>query len=227
MSVGEEWDHICTQLGLTDPAARQALVEACEEFTAETGQLIITQGARDKAVYLLLTGRVRVGVLSLSGADIWVSYLEPGALFGEMAVLTDEPRSTEITADRESRLARLEGRAFLELLATHGQLGLALSRMLAKRMNKTTRRMFELSALTTTGRIYAELLRLSEPVEGSEARRISPVPNFKEMGDRISAARETVSRTVQGLSRKGILSRDDDSIVLVDPERLRRLEDTM
>ena len=53
------------------------------------------------------------------------------------------------------------------------------------------------------------------------------MPSFTEIGDRVDAARETVSRTVKRLADRGLIERHDDRIELIDPEQLSRLEDTM
>lgn len=227
MAAEMNWQPCWEELAVNDPDARTALVETGELFQVPAGDLIIAQDARDDSVYLLLHGQLRVGVLARSGQDVWVSQLQPGALFGEMAILTGQPRSTEITASEDSIVARYAGEAFITLMSRHGEIGLALSRMLAARMGATTRRMFELSALSSTGRIYAELLRISRPIADGETRIIEPVPSFKEIGDRVAAARETVSRTVKRLSDRGLIHRHDDRIELIDPEQLSRLEDTM
>lgn len=227
MSFERAWESVWNRIGLTDTAARAALQRASELVQVPDGEPVISQDATDDSVYLLLNGEMRVGVLARSGQDVWVSYLEPGAMFGEMAALTGDPRTTEITANQDSVVARITGEDFLALIETHGQIGLALSRMLAARMHATTRRMFELSALSTTGRIYAELLRMSHSSDGGRTRIISPTPSFKEIGDRVAAARETVSRTVSRLAERGLIQRGDDHIELIDPEQLSRLEDTM
>lgn len=227
MSVEHAWESVWNRIGLTDTAARTALQRASELLQVADGEPVISQDATDDSVYLLLDGEMRVGVLARSGQDVWVSYLEPGAMFGEMAALTGDPRTTEITASKDSVVARITGEEFLALIEAHGQIGLALSRMLAARMHATTRRMFELSALSTTGRIYAELLRMSHSSDDGRTRIISPIPSFKEIGDRVAAARETVSRTVSRLAERGLIQRGDDHIELIDPEQLSRLEDTM
>lgn len=227
MAADIDWQACWERLEVNAPDARAALVETCELFRVPTGEPIISQDALDDSVYLLLSGQLRVGVLARSGQDVWVSHLETGALFGEMAVLTGQPRTTEITASEDSIVARFSGSDFLALMAKHGEIGVALSRMLAARMHATTRRMFELSALSTTGRIYAELLRISRPTTQGDTRIIEPVPSFTEIGDRVAAARETVSRTVKRLADRGLIERQDDRIELIDPEQLSRLEDTM
>lgn len=104
-----------------------------------------------------------------------------------------------------------------------GELGLALSRILARRVHHTTQRMFELSALSAPGRIYAEILRMSERSPAGQTRIIRPIPSLTAIALRVNTTRETVSRTVSGLERRGLLRRQDNAFELVDPDHLARL----
>jgi DNA-binding MarR family transcriptional regulator len=84
--------------------------------------------------------------------------------------------------------------------------------------------MFELSALSAPGRIYAEILRMSVPSPDSQRRLIQPVPSLTALAVRVNTTRETVSRTVSDLEKRGLLQRVNDSFELVDPDQLARLQ---
>jgi DNA-binding MarR family transcriptional regulator len=80
--------------------------------------------------------------------------------------------------------------------------------------------MYERAALSAVARVYAELLR--------EARRapdlrISPAPVLSELALRVSTTRETASRAVNALERRGIIHRDTVSLTIVAPRALEEL----
>jgi DNA-binding IclR family transcriptional regulator len=77
--------------------------------------------------------------------------------------------------------------------------------------------MFERSALTARGRVCAELLRLA--LEAKD-HTIRPAPVIAELALRAATTRETASRTVNGLERRGIIRRDADALVVIAPHRL-------
>ncbi|WP_291841978.1 Crp/Fnr family transcriptional regulator [Maricaulis sp.] len=224
MKLDTAWTHALTDLDIRDEAARQAMAREAERMGARAGTVIIAQDEADDRVFLLLEGRARVVLLSEDGQEIWLDGFESGAVFGELASLTGQPRISGIIAETECDLAVYTGDAFFDLIRHHGEIGLALSRLLARRVQHTTQRMFELSALSAPGRIYAELLRMSRPV-GSDrsARVIEPAPSMKELALRVNSTRETASRTINDLQRKGLLEKLRDRIELVDPDQLARL----
>lgn len=224
MASVQSWAEAFNALGLTDEVARDAVRASADIRIVAAGASIIAQDEVEDHVFLLLNGRGRVVLLSESGQEIWLDTLEPGTIIGELAALTDRPRTSEIIAETDCRLASFGAGRFLGLMQQHGDLGLALSRILARRVHHTTQRMFELSALSAPGRIYAEILRMSVPSPDSQRRLIQPVPSLTALAVRVNTTRETVSRTVSDLEKRGLLQRMGDSFELVDPDQLARLQ---
>ena len=110
----------------------------------------------------------------------------------------------------------------LELLALaerHGCVGLALARSLMKQLQAATDRMVARTTLSAVGRIYAELLRLADQADG---RTIRPVPILAALAGRVQTTRETASRAVNALERRGIVRRDGEALSIV---ARRQLED--
>lgn len=106
---------------------------------------------------------------------------------------------------------------FLALLEAYGCVGLAVSRMLLKQLRATAAKMVERSTLSAVGRIHAELLRLARLGDG---RTLRPMPVLAALAVRVHSTRETVSRTLHALERRGIVRRDSDALVIVAPGRL-------
>jgi CRP-like cAMP-binding protein len=76
--------------------------------------------------------------------------------------------------------------------------------------------MYERAALTAPGRVAAELLRL-----GGADGTIRPAPVVAELAVRVGTTRETASRTLSALERRGLVLREDDGLTIVAPGRLR------
>lgn len=224
MQADPSWSTALDLFGVADAAARQALVDGADIRRLGVGTTVIAQDAEDDQVFLLLDGAVRVVLLSEAGQEIWLDGFGPGTVFGEMAALTGSARTSEIVAEADCRLAVYNRGTFFELLQRHGPIGLALAKVLAQRVHNTTQRMFELSALSAPGRIYAELLRMSAPpANGAAQRIIAPAPSMTELARRVNTTRETASRTVNGLERRGLLRRGGKRLELVDPDLLSRM----
>jgi CRP-like cAMP-binding protein len=106
---------------------------------------------------------------------------------------------------------------FLALLEAYGCVGIAVSRMLLKQLRTTASRMVERSTLSAAGRIHAELLRLARLGDG---RSLRPTPVLAALAVRVHSTRETVSRTIHALERRGLIRREAGGLVIVAPGRL-------
>lgn len=78
---------------------------------ARYGTCIIRKGDPGDALYLVLTGEVRVRLI-LGSEDKTLFTIGPGEFFGEMALFNDAPRSADVVAVVESRLMRVTQPAF-------------------------------------------------------------------------------------------------------------------
>jgi CRP/FNR family cyclic AMP-dependent transcriptional regulator len=166
---------------------------------------------------LLVLGRAHALLYSLDGQLILLHEFGPGDLFGAMGGPAEGAEEADVVAVEDVRSFLLEAAALVSLAERHGSIGLALSRLLLKRLRSTAARMYERAALSAPGRVCAELLRLAREGEGLAIR---PAPVIAELALRVGTTRETASRTVNGLERRGLIRREADALVVVAPQRL-------
>ncbi len=99
-----------------------------------------TQGEAGDSLYLVSEGTFGVYV---RGADdrpaVRVAELKRGGCFGEMALLTGEPRSASVLADGDGELLRLDKERFTDLVRQDPTIGLALSASLSRRLGVASR----------------------------------------------------------------------------------------
>lgn len=101
------------------------------------GAEIITEGAEDREVFLLYTGKARVFRRDSAGADRLIGELCPGDIFGEIAFLVDIPRSASVRSETECETVVFETETFCQLTARHPAL-------LAKLRTTASKRILEL-----------------------------------------------------------------------------------
>jgi CRP-like cAMP-binding protein/RsiW-degrading membrane proteinase PrsW (M82 family) len=80
------------------------------------GQIVVREGDRSTDLYLVASGQLEVVGLGLGRSELALTQLGPGALFGEMAVLTGAPRTATIRAVTAAAVLRLPGAAVGEAL---------------------------------------------------------------------------------------------------------------
>jgi NTE family protein len=101
--------------------------------------LIVREGEPGDALFIIESGLVEVFLTSATGEVTVLSRLGPGEAFGEMAVLTGEPRSAAIRAVAPTTVRVVERDRFLRAAAETPLLLFNLSRVLVARLSRASR----------------------------------------------------------------------------------------
>src|SRR4030095_6145219 len=97
--------------------------------------IIFRQGDAGDAFYIVATGSVGVYVSDRSsGAETRVRVLQAGEPFGEMALLSNIPRTASIKAETNCEVLRLERSSFLDLVRDQPTVVLAVAETLSRRL---------------------------------------------------------------------------------------------
>lgn len=79
----------------------QQIADNMQERRFAAKKNIVSQGHAGSSLYIVAEGLVRILVTDENGKKKWVANIEPGRYFGEMSLLTGEPRSATAQADTE------------------------------------------------------------------------------------------------------------------------------
>ena len=105
------------------------------------GEIVFTQGDPPDALYIV--GQGHLGVFARSGdehAEVRLNTLRSGEVFGEMALLTDEPRSATVRADPGgAEVLRLERERFLDLIRHEPTVAHVIAATLTRRLRSNVK----------------------------------------------------------------------------------------
>ena len=90
-----------------------------EEMKFKPGQVIIREGEMGDLFYVITEGQVEIFIRDADGSDIILHEAGPGDFFGELSMLTSEPRSARVRAMEHVTTLTLERDDFFEFLRTH------------------------------------------------------------------------------------------------------------
>ena len=114
-------------------AERDVIARSVVRHVYAPGELIFRRGDAGDSMFIINRGRVEVQLPTSNGNLQRVAVLETGNFFGEMALLTGEPRTADINALTEVEILEVRKSAIQQLLGENAQLAEALSRKLAER----------------------------------------------------------------------------------------------
>jgi CRP/FNR family transcriptional regulator, cyclic AMP receptor protein len=90
-----------------------------QEMKFKAGQVIIREGETGDLFYVITEGRVEVIIRDAAGSDVVLHEAGPGDFFGELSMLTNEPRSARIHAVEDVTTLVLERDEFFNFLRSH------------------------------------------------------------------------------------------------------------
>jgi predicted acylesterase/phospholipase RssA/CRP-like cAMP-binding protein len=115
----------------------QGLATVLEHTTLRQGETLFSEGDDGDGLFVLTRGRLAVILRDPSGCDTTVDALLPGAVVGEMALLTGQRRSATVRASEAAELVRLPRDHFVRLGEAHPQLVERLTLAIRERLRRT------------------------------------------------------------------------------------------
>ncbi|NMF82713.1 Crp/Fnr family transcriptional regulator [Nodosilinea sp. P-1105] len=186
-------------------------------------QVILLENDWGSSVYFILDGWVKIRTYNLDGKEVTLNILGRGELFGEMAPLDEVPRSTDVITLVPTVIGSIPASDFVNLLQTQPLAGIRLSQLMARRLRQVNRRL-RLRESDSTARVTDILLFLADG-QGKPGATGLEIPNLphRELSSLSGLARETVTRVLNKLEKKGLIVRDRDLLSIPDINALERL----
>ncbi|MGE0785045.1 MAG: cyclic nucleotide-binding domain-containing protein [Sandaracinaceae bacterium] len=121
--------------GALDPSALEQLLGAWDVRLLSAGDVAVHEGDEGKDAFVVVRGALRATRTNADGSgELVLAQLGPGAIFGEMALVSDAPRAASVSAI-EPTLLLVAGRDALEGLAKETpEIGKQLSEFCRARM---------------------------------------------------------------------------------------------
>jgi len=199
----------------TDQA--QSIADSVVKRRFKRGELIVEQGTKSNALFILLNGRARVLTADNRGREVILAVLQPGDYVGEMSLIDNEPHSATVRAEVQTDMLVLGRNEFSRCLPDSSSLSYAILRGLVARLRNADRQIESLALLDVYGRVARTLLDMSEEEKGIKI--IRGKVSRQDMAKVVGASREMVSRVMKDLEDKGVIETLENGSVVIK-ERL-------
>ena len=175
-------------------------------------------------VFLLASGLVEVCHLTFDGKKSILAFVEPGELFGELAIFDPSQRDEYVETVEPATVVMIPTREMHQLMAERADVALAITRMISLRRHRVERRLKNLLFLPNRERLVNLLLDLGDQFgwQAEDGIRLRVRLSHQDLANLIGATRETVTVVLGQLKAEGSVRGGRRQIVLGDPEQLAR-----
>ena len=201
------------------PEQGEMLAAAVSKKRFKRGEIVVEQGKKTDALYIVLTGRTRVVMTDNKGREVILATLASGDYVGEMSLIDDEPHSATVVADQQVDVLVLGRDSFLRCLGESAEMSHAVMRGLVQRLRKASENISSLALMGVYGRVAKVLLDSAE-TDAYGALTIREKVSRQDIAKMVGASREMVSRVMKDFEEQGFIQPLDGGAVRVVERRV-------
>ena len=173
--------------------------------------IFIDKGDETTSLYVIVSGRVKVYVSDESGKEIVLNTMSEGEYLGELALMTDIPRTVSVMTLEDSKFIVITKKEFHTCLGKHADLSFQLIQSLAHRVAVLTENVSNLALGDVYVRVAVALKNQATEVDGKQViHRITQ----QQIADMVGATRQMVSLIFKDLKSGGYLSIENRKITI-------------
>jgi CRP/FNR family cyclic AMP-dependent transcriptional regulator len=207
-----------------DPSAVQDLKAALEPVSFPRAHVIFAEGELGDRLYIVLSGKVKIGRRSPDGRENLLAVFGPSDMFGELSIFDPGPRTSTATTVTEVNAVTMDRTALREWIAKRPEIAEQLLRVIARRLRRTNNMLADLIFTDVPGRVAKALLQLAHDFGTQEGGmlRVTHDLTQEEIAQLVGASRETVNKALADFAQRGWLRLEGKSVLILEPQRLVR-----
>lgn len=203
------------------PGAASKLNEIKSTALYPKSAILFMEGQQPRGVFVLCMGKAKLSVSSSDGKTVITKLSDAGDVLGLNAVISNRPY--EVTAEMiEPGQANFISRdALLQFLRGYGEVALRVAEQLSQNYYSAYEDVRMLGLASSNAEKFAKFLLSWGPPQAGGKMKLTLT--HEEIGERIGATRETVSRLFSDFKKKGLLQVKGASLTILDKAALERM----
>ena len=193
----------------------------------DDGEVLFLKGDGGDALFGVLSGKIRISTSAPNGKELILSIVEPGGVFGEIALLDGKSRSADAAAMGECTLFVLQRREFQRFLEQETQLAIHFLVMVCERLRTTNALIEDAAFLNLPARLAKRLVSFARvSVESSAAQSMTEVRiSQAELGEMMGTSRESINRLLQEWREEGWVDLGRNRLMIHNLQALQEIVD--
>ena len=207
-----------------EPEQARSVLDSLARLSVPRGDVLFHEGEPGDCLYVIRTGKVKLGRRSNDGRENLLAVLGPGELLGELSLFDPGLRTATATALTDAVVLQMGHDELAKWLATTPSVAEHLLRTLARRLRRTNEALADLVFTDVPGRVAKALLDLSQRFgqRAADGVRVAHGLTQEELAQLVGASRETVNKALADFATRGWIRREGRAVVLLDTDRLER-----
>jgi len=189
------------------------------------GATIFSKGDPGNSLYAVISGTVKISISSPDGRNAILNMVGPGEVFGDMGVLSGQPRSADATANTNCEIYVIDRRDFLPFVRSQPALSMKLIELLCERLRRTSDQVEQVILRDLPGRLASALLGLAERRKLDSASQTIAITQ-QEISEMVGMTRESINKQLRAWAARGWVRLEHGATVVLDPVSLRELAES-
>lgn len=179
------------------------------------------------SIYLLKEGRVKISKISDGGKEITLDILEPGEIFGELAIVDEGPRQTLAEVLEDALIYAINRKDFIGFAENKPDLAFKLTKLIGLRRRDIESKIEALVFRDVPSRLASLLLQLAanHGKPDQKGMRLNLKLTHQELGNLIGSTRETTTTWLNEFRKKGLIAFDRRQIIVLDLKELKEFSE--
>ena len=207
-----------------EPDAMAAFPKHLRPLHFPRAKVIFAEGEPAHCLYIILSGKVKIGRYSPDGRENLLSVLGPADMFGELSIFDPAPCAFNATAVTEVRAVSIDRDTLHAWIEKRPDIAGQLLADMARRLRHTSNDFTDHMFTDVPGRVAKQLLRLGRQFGVQERGRLRVVHDLTqdEIAGLAGSSRETVNKVLAAFARRRLIRVEGKSVVIIDADQLAR-----
>jgi CRP-like cAMP-binding protein len=208
-----------------DPSELYRLAQGSQLRRYARGEIIVRQSDACEALHIVLTGQVKLYVVSRAGQEKVVELVAPGGSFCESLLFQQPACLATAQATSDTLLLSVQRATVLEEIQQSTGLALRMLGVLSRRLNGLMSELQAQSLKSGRERVADYLLRCAREQGAAQERAVVDLPASKAtVASLLAITPEYFSRVLTEFVQEGLITVERRAITLLDKSRLETCE---
>jgi CRP-like cAMP-binding protein len=186
-----------------------------------SGTVLFREGEPGREMYVLQSGKVSISK-NVRDVEKVLAVLGPGEFFGEMAIISNKPRTATATVTETARLLVIDPRTFEAMIRGNAEIAVRLIKKLSDRLAEAHTQIERLLVADPQSRVVHALLQaaVTRGRKGPEGTLLEL--SLRELHAELGVSEQLLSSLMERMERAGLLTQvTPDALVVRDVDRMQ------